>query len=205
MSLITLVRHGETTWNAMNKVQGQLESPLSPRGVAQAEALARRLQHEPFDAMYSSDLSRARDTAKKIAALSGHDIVVDTRLRERHYGMFQGLTWDDIKRDHPEEYAQYKGRFPNVTIPGGESADEFFGRVLEVLAEISAKHEHALVVAHGGLVDVIYREAMQLAREAPRDYPLPNASINRFRLGGAWQVEAFGDVGHLQGDALEDG
>jgi 2,3-bisphosphoglycerate-dependent phosphoglycerate mutase len=204
MSRITLVRHGETTWNAMNKVQGQLESPLSPRGIEQAQALARRLQHETFDALYASDLARARDTAQKIADLSGHDIVVDTRLRERHYGMFQGLTWDEIRQRHPAEYAHYKGRFPNVTIPGGESADEFFGRVLEVLGEISARHEHALVVAHGGLVDVVYREAMRLDREAPRDYPLPNASVNRFHYDGAWKVEAFGDIEHLEADSLDD-
>jgi probable phosphoglycerate mutase len=204
MSRITLVRHGETTWNAMNKVQGQLESPLSPRGIEQAQALARRLQHESFDALYSSDLTRARDTAQTIAALNGHDIVIDARLRERHYGMFQGLTWDEIRQRHPGEYAQYKGKFPNVTIPGGESADDFFGRVLEVLEEISAQHEQALVVAHGGLVDVMYRNAMRLDREAPRDYPLPNASVNRFCHDGTWKVELFGDIAHLEGDSLDD-
>jgi probable phosphoglycerate mutase len=197
MSLITLARHGETTWNAVRRVQGQLESPLSARGLEQAQALAQRLRHEKFEALYASDLSRAFDTARKIATLTGHGIVVDRRLRERHYGVFQNLTWDEIKQKFPDEYAEYKSRFPGVTIPGGESVEEFGQRVLEVLGEIAATHTHALVVAHGGLVDVMYRQAMGIGAGLPRDYPLPNAGINRFRYDGAWHVEVFGDIEHL--------
>src|SRR5471032_233005 len=88
-SFVTLIRHGETTWNADHRVQGQLESPLSARGLRQAEALAASLaaslQDEPFDALYASDLARARDTARKIAELSGAQLQLDERLRERHY------------------------------------------------------------------------------------------------------------------------
>lgn len=204
MSLITLIRHGETTWNAVGRVQGQLDSPLSARGEEQAEALAQRLQSEKFDALYASDLSRARDTAGKIAALSGLPIQIDTRLRERHYGMFQNLTWDEIKTRFPEEYSLYKSRFPGVTIPDGESVEEFGRRVLEVLREIAGRHDHAAVVAHGGLVDVMYRKSMGIAAGLPRDYPLPNASINRFSYDGAWHVEVFGDIEHLKSASLDD-
>src|SRR5476649_965924 len=116
-SLITLIRHGETTWNAERRVQGQLESPLSERGVQQAEALAQRMQFEKFDALYASDLARAYATAEKIAALTGGRIHSDQRLRERHYGVFQGFTWDEIRQKFPAEYAEFKARFPGVTIP----------------------------------------------------------------------------------------
>jgi probable phosphoglycerate mutase len=197
MSLITLIRHGETTWNAMRRVQGQLESPLSERGLRQAEALAARLGHDKIEALYASDLSRARNTALKIAAISGNEILVDPRLRERHYGVFQGLTWDQIRERFPEDYATYKNLFPGATIPGGESLEVFLARVLEVLGDIASKHEHAVVVAHGGLVDVLYRHASGIPATLPRDYPLPNGSINRFRYDGRWRVETFGDVEHL--------
>jgi 2,3-bisphosphoglycerate-dependent phosphoglycerate mutase len=197
MSLITLIRHGETTWNAMRRVQGQLESPLSERGLRQAKALASRLGNDRIEALYASDLSRAHMTAQKIAAISGNEILIDARLRERHYGVFQGLTWDEIRERFPEDYATYRSLFPGVTIPGGESLEVFLSRVLDVLGDIAAKHQHAVVVAHGGLVDVLYRHASGMPTTLPRDYPLPNGSINRFRYDGRWRVESFGDVEHL--------
>jgi probable phosphoglycerate mutase len=205
ISLITLLRHGETTWNAIRRVQGQLDSPLSTRGLEQAEALAQRLRDEKFDALYASDLSRAFDTARKIAALTGLEIHIDERLRERHYGKFQGLTWDEIKLRFPEDYAVYRSRFPGVTIPGGESVEDFAQRVMQCLGEIAARHGHAVVVAHGGLVDVAYRQAMDIGPGLPRDYPLPNASVNRFRYDGSWHVEVFGDTEHLKSASLDDG
>ena len=201
MSLITLIRHGETTWNADRRVQGQLEAPLSELGQKQAAALAARLKDEKYDALYSSDLSRAYDTAAQIASASvanaGMRIKIDGRLRERHYGVFQGLTWVDIKAKFPDDYARYRSLFPGVTIPGGESMQAFSDRVLDALEEIASGCGHALIVAHGGLVDIAYRKAMGIADGAPRDYSLPNASINRFRVDGSWQLESFGDVAHL--------
>ncbi len=196
-SIVTLIRHGETTWNAAHRVQGQLESPLSARGLRQAEALAARLAGEQFDALYASDLTRARDTARKIAGLSGAELQIDQRLRERHYGVFQGHTWDEIKLRFPDEFARYKSQFPGMTIPGGEANEDFSARVLGVLGELACKHPHAMVVAHGGLVDMLYRHASSIPLNAPRDYPLPNASVNRFRYDGRWHVESFGDVAHL--------
>jgi 2,3-bisphosphoglycerate-dependent phosphoglycerate mutase len=197
MSLITLIRHGETTWNAMRRVQGQLESPLSERGLRQAGALASRLGNHRIEALYASDLSRAHMTAQKIAAISGNEILIDARLRERHYGVFQGLTWDEIRERFPEDYAIYRNHFPGVTIPGGESMEVFLARVLGVLGDIAARHEHAVVVAHGGLVDVLYRHASGIPATLPRDYPLPNGGINRFRYDDRWRIESFGDVEHL--------
>lgn len=206
MTLLTLIRHGETAWNADRRVQGQLESVLSERGIRQAEALAARMSGEKFDALYSSDLSRAYDTAEKIAAATGAGIRIDERLRERHYGVFQGLTWDEIRRRFPEDYARYKSAFPGMTIPGGESVEAFGKRAIGVLEEIAARHAggHVVVVSHGGLVDVAYRAACGIAPGAPRDYPLYNASLNRFHHDGGWRVDSFGDIEHLKGASLDD-
>jgi probable phosphoglycerate mutase len=203
MSIITLIRHGETTWNAARRVQGQLESPLSERGIRQAEALAASMRGQPLGALYASDLSRAHHTALKIAEAAGAAVQIDARLRERHYGVFQGLTWDEIKLKFPDEFAVYKSQFPGVTIPGGESVDDFSARVLAVLEWIAGRHAHAVVVAHGGLVDMLYRHASAIPIGAPRDYPLPNASVNRFSYDGRWHVEIFGDIAHLAEVDLE--
>jgi probable phosphoglycerate mutase len=206
MTRLTLIRHGETVWNADRRVQGQLESVLSARGVRQAEALAARISEEKFDTLYSSDLSRAYDTAEKIAAATGAGIRIDERLRERHYGVFQGLTWDEIKRRFPEDYARYKSAFPGMTIPGGESVEVFAKRVIGVLEEIAARHAggHVVVVTHGGLVDIAYRAASGIELGTPRNYPLYNASLNRFRHDGGWRIESFGDIEHLKSADLDD-
>ena len=94
---LILVRHGETVWNATGRIQGQGDSPLTERGIAQAQAVARRLQHEPFTTLYASHLGRVIETARYIAALTGHAITIDERLQERAYGIFEGLTYEEAQ------------------------------------------------------------------------------------------------------------
>jgi probable phosphoglycerate mutase len=197
MSKLVLVRHGETTWNAERRVQGQLEAPLSARGRLQAAALARAIGREGFDAIYASDLSRARETAERIAAVTGAGVRLEPRLRERHYGLFQGLTWDEVRQRYPGELARAKLIFTGMSIPGGEPVEEFAERTLAILGEIAANHRHALVVAHGGLVDALYRHVNGMGYAEPRRNPLPNAGINRFVFDGIWRLEVFADTAHL--------
>jgi len=92
MTQLILIRHGETLWNTERRMQGQLDSPLTERGLWQAQQLGLRLKDEPFTTLYSSDLPRAARTAEQIAIVTGHDILTDERLRERHFGVFEGLT-----------------------------------------------------------------------------------------------------------------
>src|SRR5882762_1657252 len=94
---LCLVRHGETAWNAEGRVQGQLDVPLSETGLEQARAVARVLSKETFSAIYSSDLTRARQTAQPIADLLKQEIFLKESLRERHYGAFQGMTYPEAK------------------------------------------------------------------------------------------------------------
>ena len=89
---ICFIRHGETDWNVDKRIQGQTDIPLNETGRAQALAMAFNAAHHNFDAIYSSDLMRARDTAKMLAARRGLDIKILPQLRERHFGIFQGLT-----------------------------------------------------------------------------------------------------------------
>src|SRR5439155_26438920 len=103
-----VVRHGETEWNIRGIRQGNLDSRLTEKGMAQAKALAQRLAREKFSALYSSDLGRAVQTAEMIAAVTGQEIVTDARLRERNRGVFQGLNGDEIKEKFPEEYRLHR-------------------------------------------------------------------------------------------------
>src|SRR5258706_3812387 len=107
---LCIVRHGETAWNAEHRVQGQLDVLLNGMGQAQALAASKVLSKEKFDAIYSSDLSRARETAEPTAGFHSMKILFDKDLRERHYGIFERLTYADVKIRYPEDYARFDAR-----------------------------------------------------------------------------------------------
>lgn len=200
-----VVRHAETTWNRERRMQGTTDTKLSDTGRAQAGALARRLADETFSALYSSDLSRARDTARLIARQSRRKLRLDPRLRERRFGVFEGLTADEIRARYPGEYACFASRDPDYEVPGGESARGFTRRCLTCLVEIAERHEggEILVVTHGLVLDALYREAHGLEHGEPRPVPLINASVNVFAYrAGAWRMLSWGDVTHLAGDEI---
>lgn len=197
---LIVIRHGETEWNREKRMQGTTDTQLSDVGLSQAQALGRRLAARPFRALYSSDLSRARDTARAIAEHTGIEIVADPRLQERRFGIFEGLVAAEIVSRYPEEHARFSSRDPDYEVPGGESARSFTRRCLGCLAEIADRHRggEVVVVTHGLVLDALYRAANGLDHGAPRPLPLINASINLFGYAaGAWRIELWGDVSHL--------
>src|SRR5690349_15616071 len=125
-----VVRHGETAWNSEGRIQGHRDSPLTARGEAQARALARRLAREPLAALHASDLGRARATADAVAGATGLAVRPDAGLRERAFGVFEGKTWDEIGRDHPD-LVRAAAADPAFVVPGGESLLGFRARVVE--------------------------------------------------------------------------
>ena len=205
MAQLILIRHGETLWNTERRMQGQLDSPLTERGVWQARRLGERLQAMPFTALYSSDLPRARLTAQRIADVTGHAIVDDVRLRERHFGVFEGLTRAEMEKHDPEIYARFMSRDPQYAVPGGESPVGFFTRCRAVLEDIAARHasETIAIVTHGLVLDAAYRAASGLALEVLRPVPLVNASLNWFGCeDGCWSAGRWGDADHLGADGV---
>ena len=200
MSRLILIRHGETVWNRERRMQGQADSPLSDTGVRQARLLARRMKAIDFSSLYCSDSGRAHHTARCVAEETGHPLIVDRRLRERHFGVFEGLTGPEMQARHPEAYVQFKSRDPHYAVPGGESAAAFRDRALACLTEIAGRHadELVVIVTHGLVCDIAYRAANGIDLMAPRDFDLVNAGLNHFRFAnGAWHVDAWGDAGHL--------
>lgn len=202
---LLLIRHGETAWNAEGRIQGQLDVPLSSRGIWQAARLAERLAADDasIDAVIASDLARAMLTAQPLAAAIGREPIGEPLLRERHFGRFQGHTLDEIASHWPAEFHRWRDRDPAWTIPDGESGQAFIDRVLHGLAGAVAAHRGGTiaVVAHGGTLDVAYRAARALAWDAPREHVMLNASINRMRADAgpplALSIIDWGDVAHL--------
>ena len=204
---VIIVRHGETQWNIANIRQGHLDSGLTDVGIAQAKALAQRLLRERFSALYSSDLGRAVQTAQIIAEATEHEIIADARLRERHLGIFQGLTSHEMKEKYPEEYKLHRTLGPDYVIPAGESVRQQVARNLAYLNEIAAKHlgETIVVITHGGVLSGLFRHTFSIPFEAPRRFEFTNAGLNVFIYEeGNWFLQTWGDLSHLAEAPADD-
>jgi len=208
---LVLIRHGVTAWNQQRRFQGQIDTPLSEEGHQQAMLTARHLsilsQAQPINAIYASDLKRAWSTAEPIARLLGLPILKQSLLRERHYGVFEGKTHEELQLEGLQsDYQRWRNREPDFALPqGGESLRDFFDRTHRALQSIVAAHqsnERIVAVTHGGFLDCAYRIASGVAITEQRQHPLHNASLNRI----AWDGERFsmiewGQIDHL--DSLD--
>jgi len=198
---IIAIRHGETAWNVDTRIQGHLDVPLNARGLWQAEQLGRALVDEPFAAIYSSDLSRAHQTASQVARHTGAELRVEPALRERSFGSFEGKTFAEIEAVLPEAAQRWRERDPHFVPDGGESLTQLQVRVVGIASGLAARHPGQLIalVSHGGVMDVLYRAATRLDLQAARTWALGNAAINRL----LWSPQGFSlvgwaDIGHLQ-------
>ena len=178
---IVAIRHGETAWNVASRIQGQLDEPLNALGRWQATEMAAALVDEGIDVIYSSDLSRALDTARALAARTGAPLAVDRGLRERAFGSFEGLTFTEIEQRWPDESARWRRRDPAFGPSGGEVLADFYARCITTATRIAGAHpgRNVALVAHGGVLDCLYRAATRVALDAPRTWLVGNASINR--------------------------
>jgi len=179
---IIAVRHGETAWNVDARIQGQLDIGLNDTGRWQARRVGLALAGESLCAIYSSDLSRAHETARHIAERVQLAVEPHAGLRERGFGMFEGRTFDEIQQAWPEHARNWRSRVPEWQPPeGGESLLQLRERVLRTLDELAARHTggQIVVVAHGGVLDTLYRIATGQPVNSPRTWQLPNGAINR--------------------------
>ncbi|HRQ58120.1 MAG TPA: histidine phosphatase family protein [Azoarcus taiwanensis] len=196
---LCLVRHGETPWNADRRLQGHLDVPLNDHGRIQARATGAMLNGKHFDAVYSSDLARALETARSIAGDTAPTIL--PALRERHYGSLQGLTYEEARQRLPEAYAAFEARNPSYAFPGGgETLLAFRSRVESTLHLLAQRHvgQQVLVVTHGGVLDIVHRLVTGKSLESPRDFKIPNAALNWVEHGPeGWALIAWAETMHL--------
>ena len=206
---IIAIRHGETAWNASARIQGHTDIPLNAQGQSQAKRLALALaQEDSLAAIYSSDLQRAHATALAVAERTGAPLHTHRGLRERLFGDFEGRSFDQIEAELPEHAQLWRTRVPDWSPPGGgESLLAMQQRVLATFDALAHSHlgQHIAVVAHGGVLDLLYRAATQQSLQAPRTWQLGNAAINRLLwTPQGMTLVGWGDDAHLQGPALDE-
>ena len=204
-----LVRHGETDWNVERRLQGHTDISLNTSGLEQASQMAQALKEMnlQFDVLYTSDLQRARQTAKAIENLYPVTAITNSALRERHLGALQGLSLNDAPLVEPELWKIHLSRDLHHDMHGGESIVQFAERIRCALEELRQKHvgKTILLVSHGGALDMMYRVASNQALEADKAVTVPNASLNWISHdGSSWKVERWADTSHLQKNALDN-
>ncbi|MEM9278157.1 MAG: histidine phosphatase family protein [Pseudomonadota bacterium] len=174
------LRHGETTWNAERRTQGQLNSQLSDRGRNQAEVAAQALKDEPIERIIASPLDRVVNTAKAVARVTGLDIETDPDLMECHLGDHQG------EQHGPWLPAYFRGEYAP---PGGETFETFCARVWDAMSRAVARGPNTLIVAHGGL----WIAARTRVRVNPDLDRMPNAlPLKVSPSPGRWDHEICG-------------
>lgn len=202
---IIAVRHGETDWNADARIQGLRDIPLNGKGLWQAGRAAQGLAQarEPVAAIYSSDLARAYETARSIGRALGVEVGTDARLRERGFGDFEGKTFTELEQEFPQDTARWRVRDPSWAAPGGETLLALGERVRAATDALARRHlgEQIVLVAHGGVLDMMYRLATRQAVETPRTWQLGNASLNRL----LWTPQGMSLVGWSDTRHLEPG
>ncbi|MDY7546480.1 histidine phosphatase family protein [Glaciimonas sp. CA11.2] len=202
---ILLIRHGETDWNKDKRLQGHLDIALNAEGQRQAQALSACLAELTLDAVFSSDLQRARDTAQPLAAQHGLTLDVHADLRERCYGVMEGLRRPEIAERYPEAFNALNTRELDVRYPPGvnvaETLNEFSERAMGAMQRIlgNTSHRRIAIVSHGGFLDCIYRHIENRTMREMRKFDILNASINRLVWTGAQlKLVDWGDVSHLR-------
>jgi probable phosphoglycerate mutase len=195
--MIYLMRHGETVWNVEQRLQGQGDSALTPKGLLQAAAYGRRLAAETLDVatlrVLCSPLRRAHHTAEIVVAALGlpHDrIEVEPRLSEFAFGLWEGLTWEEIHRDHLESFERRKADRWNVRVPGGECYADIAVRARAWLDEVG-EDGSLVVISHGATSRVIRGLYSGLSPEATMALPEPQDRVFRLSRGRIEELLCF--------------
>jgi probable phosphoglycerate mutase len=200
---LLLIRHGQTEWNRDRRIQGNGDSPLTELGQAQAEAAARALERFDIAAIYASDAGRALQTAAPIAEATGCTPQTDLRLRERHYGLFEGKTHEDLRRQHADLHDEYLKRDPHFVVPGGESLAQVQARMVTACTEIARRHDgqHVVVIAHGGTVRAFSRFVLGVPLDVVWRAHIDNCSLTIVchdkTADQPWAMRTMNEIAHL--------
>lgn len=197
---VSLIRHGETEWNTSGRWQGILPVPLNDMGREQARKLATALRQDAIQRIYTSDLSRASETAQIVAETLGIPVSVDKRLRELDIGVFQGLTVEEILQRHAQEYRDFMAQPIAYVLPQGESREQMGQRMMAAWNDFISQTDmkHIAIVSHGGAIKMLLSVLWPGQAEAFHTYDIPNTSITRLtHVDGVWQISDLANVAHL--------
>ena len=198
---IIFVRHGETEYNTESRYQGHTDSMLSEPGLWQSARVAKRLEDEEIAAVYSSDLSRAAETARAIASLHDLPVLTDLDLRESAFGDWEGLTVREIAERYPDVWRSYLRDSVTHRAPNGERLEQMQERVVRAIDSISKSQpgETVVVVTHGGPIRAFFCHAFDAPLTTFRKIRLDNCGITilSLRPDGRWFLEVLNGVSHL--------
>jgi broad specificity phosphatase PhoE len=202
LGLLFLVRHGVTAYNHEGRYQGQRDVPLSPEGEIQARRLAARLHATPFDAVWSSDLARARDTAAAVvAAAGGPGLRTEPGFREMDYGLWEGLTFREAAAAHPAAWRDYQQGGDEAGAPGGETIGQVAGRARAAFDRLwDDGYDRVLLVAHGAVLKLLLLDLIGADRGLRRHMVIDNCSLTLLRYGGRARprILTLNDTCHLE-------
>ena len=198
--LLYCIRHGESTYNAEGRVQGQSDVPLSETGRRQGEAVAAALAGLPIEALYASPLRRALQTAQPVAEALGLPIQNDPRLKEVHAGVFQDRLRSELDQRFPEELARWQSGDPDYALPGGETRRRLMERGRAVFdAILQSGHERVAVISHGGLIAAAFKSLLEIPA-GRHPFNLHNGSISQLAVAdGQAKLLTLNQVEHLRG------
>jgi len=187
---LMLVRHAETMWNRERRYQGRQDPPLSDTGRAQAEAVGQLLAKERIEAVWSSPLRRARDTAAAIAMPRGLTVRVDDQFGEMHFGQWEGLTSEEVSAKFPEMYRTWLGTPHLVTLPNGEALSDVRDRALQGLSALRQAHDGGTVVlvTHGVTGRILILEALGLGLDRIWSLQVSFTGISELEFRDDWAV-----------------
>lgn len=202
---VFVVRHGQTAWNAQSRIQGHTDIGLDATGASQARALGEALAASGLQALYASDMARAVQTAQPVAERTGLPIQAEPGLRERAFGVFEGMTHADVALHWPDLARRWRRRDPDFRPEGGEALADFYARSVACAVRLAARHpgQTIALVTHGGVLDCLYRAATRASLQAPRTWQLGNASINRLLYSPeGFTLVGWNDSLHLEPEAV---
>ena len=201
MTKLILIRHGETEWNFRKMFQGHSDVELAPEGVHQAHLLAAHFPVEHIDAIYSSDLRRARTTAEIIRDKFGVELHLTKKLREASYGRWEGRSFEELAMAHPNEFKTFFLDPDKFTPEGGEKFSDVQGRAMEALYEIVRAHHNQTIAAvtHGGVLRTIIAAVLSAPLKKMWAIKQFNTAVNIFRVDeGGFSIETINSVAHLR-------
>lgn len=199
MIVLYLVRHGETEWNRTMRIQGQSDVELNAEGVEQARRLGSRMAGWRIDRAITSDLARARETARLALGERQLPLETDERLRERHFGEWEGLTREEVEARDGDGARRWRQKPWTFRPPGGESLADVARRAVPVVDELRRGKGHVLVVSHGGTLQTILRHLLGWPAGSGPKLIFFNTGLTVVRL---WpdrvRLERLNDIGHLE-------
>jgi broad specificity phosphatase PhoE len=200
MTIMHLVRHGRSGWNATGRIQGQIDIELDEIGLQQAQRIADRLEREPIAAIYSSPLLRAKATADAIAERLKLPVTPDARLMEYDFGVISGLTWNELTENHPELADRWLEDPWAVPVAGSEGRVNFAARVMSAMQDICARRpaEQVAIVAHGGTFGVYLSAMLGLDLNQRHPFHFGNTSLSLVEMReGVFHIHSLNNMCHL--------